>query len=202
LAVDPAGILLGAIAVPNKAANVRYGYSFLKKADAVNCISLTGWPPTTVAATSFHNLNTERSVVVDRITWTQTTASDAAGSILMVACLSQTAVTSQPATADTATGIVSLNCGVTNAGTASKVVSSHDVSIVDNGWFAVGSSGQDATATDIAKSIDCKINGLIILPPGHLLSFKLADGTDTNIVDPYKTTTAGAITLFWHEMTL
>jgi len=191
LQCDPQGNLLFARGMPGKSGLVRLGYSFYKQGD-YGLTNPTALPGTTAAA-AFTNLNQARSVIIDKISFHGSVVADTAGCWDLIANITQTALTSQPATADTAVIVASLNCACVNAGTMSKVTSSHAVTIVNNGWWSIGNTGYDATTGNETRCFCASIDGLIILPPGHQIGLSCL-ATDA--------TGSGGFGMLWHEMVL
>jgi hypothetical protein len=160
---------------------------FVKTTDsAVAVVAL----PTTTASHAFINLNQSKSVVVEALAFYGGTTGGAASMITMVAMLDNTKVTSQTATADTATGVASLSGG--NYG--GLLVSSHAVTVVNKGWFPLTPHGHSGALTDTEGcSLYANLEGMIIIPPGNTLAVDII---------AINATLAGTISMFFSEVDL
>jgi hypothetical protein len=184
---EPTGEMLSAQSLPERAAIVRLGRSWVKCTDAVACVTAI---PTTTAPHTFWNADSRRSMIIDRVSWQCSTSAGAASMFSLLGMLNVLPVAAQPSTTDTATGIT----GLSGKANGSSVKSSHTVTVVNDQWFPLGQIGfPGALTATVGAQIDTAINGLIIVPPLSLLSFAVVAAN---------TTAVGKISLFWHDVEL
>ena len=172
LAMTERGELLIAEALPRLADVVRQGGSFYKVTDAVAAVTAV---PTTTAPHSLWNGESAGgpSYVVDRISWICTTSNAAASRFTMVAMLNKAAVASQPATADTATTVSTLD----GSDYTGKALSSHTVTVVNDNWFQLGPSVETALSATVGASLEAEC--LFIVKPGYLLNVAIVAQSTT-----------------------
>ena len=169
----------------------RLGQLWAKTSDSAACIAAA--LPTTSAAHTFWNGNAVggKSAVVEAVAWTCLTTEAAATMFNIWAMLDVSADTAQAATADTATKVSSLSGITTYTG---GITSSHTVTVVNGGWFPLGTHIWSAALTATkGATIFVPINGMIVIRPGHALAISIG------CVD---TIAAGMTTLFWREKQL
>ena len=169
----------------------RRGTTFGKLTDAVAAIA-TAIPTTTAAHTLWNGEPIGgKCYIIDSLTWYCITSTGAASSFGMLACLNPTAVTAQPATADTLTKVTSMN-GRVYTGAA---VTSHTVTVVDDGWWPlnVQTAFPGAGTVTGGLTLHAAIDGRIILPPQRLLCVS---------VSTVGTTATGNLFVRWSEQTV
>lgn len=175
--------------LPERTEIVRLGGSFVKLSDAVACVTAI---PTTAAPHYLWNGEPAngKSYVVDSLNWQCSTSAGAASMFSMLACLSILPVTAQPATADTAATVSTLN-GRKYGGRAQT---SHTVTIVDDKWWPLGLPFHSGALTaTVGAQLEVPVNGLIIIPPGCGLSVAVL---------AVNTTALGRLAYRWHEVQL
>jgi hypothetical protein len=164
LTTNARGELLATLSGLRRTEATRQGESWVKLTDAVASIA-TAIPTTTAAHTLWNgNVNTGRSVIIDKLTWMNITSAGAATAFGMVCCLHPTPVYAQPATADTLTAVSSKN-GKTYGG---LVTTSKTVTVPDNGWWVAPIPTFTTGAGTVTGSLvlTAEFDGDVIVPPG------------------------------------
>lgn len=175
--------------LPERAEITRLGQSFA--VTAANAVAAVTALPTTAAHLSMNNIEPAggKSYVIDAVTLIVTTASGAAGSTVIAACVNKGAQ-SAVATPDT----VKINCLNGRASYNGNAKFKTGVTITDDGWFVAGGdmAGNSGT-TAVGSGMIVWLNGGIIVPPQGIVSFaQLA----------VNATQAGKLGVIWHEVQL
>jgi len=165
--VNTQGSLLGGQGLPERTEVNRLGVGVVIATAAVVTLAGTAGLPTTTAPSYIWNGEpaTGKTYLVDRIAWNCTSISAGAASFFqIIACVGRQPV-AQPATIDT------VNAYSTNGRRyTGRCGTGHAATVVNDGWFGIGSSTQTALSTTIGIGCDALMDGAIILPPGFLLS--------------------------------
>lgn len=188
LQANERGELLIAQALPRLTDLVRQGGSFVKLSDAVACVTAI---PTTTAPHVFWNGEPAggKTIVVEGLGWKCTTSAAAAARVGLAVCLNLTLSGSQPATADSATTVSTLN-GKAYSG---YLKSSHSVTVVDDIWWPIGDTVETALTATLPVHFYVPVEGKILIPPGGVLCVA---AVATNA------TMAGKVALHFHQMQL
>jgi hypothetical protein len=183
------GELLIASGLPAIADLVRQGSSFVKITDAVVCLNAA--LPTTTAPHTLWNGEPAggKTYIIERLNWTCTTSAGAASRFSMCCMLNLLTATAAPATADTATTVNVLN-GKTYGG---KLVTSHTVTVVNDGWFTVGPTYETALTATKGAQLDVVLPIPVLLRPGGLFSVGVV---------AVNATAAGVLSIYGHEVQL
>jgi len=179
--------------LPERVDLVKFGQSYRKLTDAVACVTAI---PTTTAPHALWNGEPAggKSYVIDSIGWTCTTSAAAASMFAMLCQIDRTFYTAGQATKDTATLVAPMNGrGAAGVSGPSKAVSSHTVTVISDGWTAVGNQQVTALTATVGMQLFQQLQGLWIVPPGALFCAAII---------AVNTTAAGQLSVYWHEVQL
>ncbi len=185
------GGLLAGLGLPINAEVVRLGNSYIAGTATAIAPSITigGLAGSSLgqfllfngeSQTITNGLPVGKSYCIHRCGFTCTTSAGAAVFQQLMAHLSTVAITAIP-TVTAGTAIKSLSG---RAATTSAATGSAGTIVVNGMWFPVGMSVNAAASTaTIGLGSDADLNGLIIVPPGGLLTLGVLASTATTIVN-------------------